>query len=226
MSIEISNVTKTYNTMGKRHTVFKNFNLTIERGVNWGIIGRNGAGKTTLLKLIAGGLQPDTGFIRRDMSVSWPLGYGGSLSSELTGRINCRFIARLYGKDPEEVTAYAAEWAELGQFMDWPVKTYSSGMRSRLSFALSMAVDFDCCLIDEGTSAGDARFRLKTQETLQERRSKSSLVIASHNLREVVNLCDRLVVLGGPQPEITDDVERRVKQYALELSGSAAGMDL
>jgi capsular polysaccharide transport system ATP-binding protein len=226
MSIEIANVGKTYNTLGRRHTVFKNFNLTIERGVNWGIIGRNGAGKSTLMRLIAGSLQPDTGYIRRNMSVSWPLGYGGSLAAELSGKVNCRFIARLYGKDPEEVTQRAGDWAELGQFMDWPVKTYSSGMKSRLSFALSMAVDFDCMLVDEGTSAGDARFRAKTQDALNERRSQASLVIASHNLKEITNLCDRVVVLGGPQPEITDDVERRVKQYAQELSGSAAGMDL
>ncbi|MGZ8362989.1 MAG: ABC transporter ATP-binding protein [Caulobacteraceae bacterium] len=226
MSIEISNVSKTYVTMGKRHTVFKNFNLTIERGVNWGVIGPNGAGKTTLLRMIAGALPPDTGHIKRNMSVSWPLGYGGSLNTSLTGRMNARFLARLYGKNPTEVERAAAEWSEIGKFMDWPVKTYSSGMRSRLAFALSIAIDFDCVLIDEGASAGDARFRAKSQEALEERRKRSSLLLVTHNLKEVTRLCDRLVVLGGPRPEITDDVERRVKRYAVELSGDARGMDL
>jgi capsular polysaccharide transport system ATP-binding protein len=109
--------------------------------------------------------------------------------------------------------------------MTWPMKTYSSGMRSRLAFALSMAIDFDCMIIDEGTSAGDARFRQKAEDALAERRRRSSLVIASHNLKEVMRLCDRLVVLGGAHPEITDDVERRVKEYAKQLTGSASGVD-
>ncbi len=226
MSIEISNVSKTFVTLGRRHTVYKNFNLTIERGVTWGVIGPNGSGKTTLLKLLAGALEPDTGYIRRNMSVSWPLGYSGGLSTNLTGNQNCRFIARLYGRDPTEVTRYAAEFAQLDHFMEWPLKTYSSGMRSRLAFALSMAIDFDCMIVDEGTSAGDARFRARAEEALVERRRRSSLVIASHNLKEVMRLCDRLVVLGGPHPEITDDVERRVKQYATELTGSALGVEL
>jgi capsular polysaccharide transport system ATP-binding protein len=225
MSIEISNVSKTFVTLGRKHTVYKNFNLTIERGVNWGIIGPNGSGKTTLLRLLAGALEPDTGFIRRNMSVSWPLGYSGGLSTNMTGTQNCRFIARLYGKDPGEVTRSAADFAQLDQFMSWPMKTYSSGMRSRLAFALSMAIDFDCMIVDEGTSAGDARFRQKAEDALAERRRRSSLVIASHNLKEVMRLCDRLVVLGGAHPEITDDVERRVKEYAKQLTGSAAGVD-
>ena len=226
MSIEISNVSKTYNTLGRKHTVFKNFNLTIEKGVNWGVIGPNGAGKTTLLKLIAGGLQPDTGHIRRNMSVSWPLGFGGGLSPNMSGINNCRFLARLYGRNPNDVERVAADWSELGKFMEWPVRTYSSGMKSRLAFGLSMAIDFDCMLIDEGMSAGDARFRGKAQASIEERRKHSSVLLVTHNLKEVVRLCDRLVVLGGPRPEITDDVARRVKEYAVQLSGDARGMDL
>lgn len=224
--IELANISKTYITLGRRHTVFKNFNWVVEPGINWGVIGPNGSGKTTLLRLIAGSLVPDTGIIRRTMSVSWPLGYSGGLSQNLTGVINCRFMARLYGKDPDEVTRFAADWSELGKFMDWPLKTYSTGMKSRLAFALSMAIDFDCLLIDEGMSAGDARFKAKAQDAIEERRKKSSLLLVTHSLKEVTRLCDRLVVLGGPRPEITDDVQRRVKQYAEELSGQARGMDL
>jgi capsular polysaccharide transport system ATP-binding protein len=226
MSIEIHNISKTYVTLGRRHTVYRNFNLTIERGVNWGVIGPNGSGKTTLLRMLAGGLVPDSGYILRNMSVSWPIGYSGGLSPNLTGVQNCRFLARLYNKDPNEVTAFAADFSQLGHFMDWPMKTYSSGMKSRLAFALSMAIDFDCMLIDEGTSAGDARFRAKTEALLDERKRRSSLVLVSHNLKEVMRMCDRLLVLGGPHPEITDDVEARVKAYAKELTGASEGVDL
>jgi capsular polysaccharide transport system ATP-binding protein len=224
--IEMKNVSKTYVTVGRRHTVFKNFNLKIDPGSNLGVIGPNGAGKSTLMKLLAGGLQPDTGHITRNMSVSWPLGYSGGISTSLTGVANCRFLARLYGKDPDEITRFAGEFSELKEFMDWPVKTYSSGMRSRLAFALSMAIDFDCLLIDEGMSAGDQFFRTKAQDALEERRLRSSLILASHNLREVIRLCDRLLVLGGPEPEFYEgDIEARVNQYAVEMSGRRDGLD-
>jgi capsular polysaccharide transport system ATP-binding protein len=224
--IELANVSKTYITVGRRHNVFRNFSLKIDPGHNLGIIGPNGAGKSTLMRLIAGGLQPDTGHIVRNMSVSWPLGYSGGVSASLTGIGNCRFMARLYGKDPDEVTRFATEFSELEKFMSWPVKTYSSGMRSRLAFALSMAIDFDCLLIDEGMSAGDQFFRTKAQEALEERRLRSSLILASHNLREVIRLCDRLLVLGGPEPEFYEgDIEARVNQYAVEMSGRRDGLD-
>ena len=224
--IEMRNVSKTYVTIGRRHTVFRNLNLRLEPGTNLGVIGPNGAGKSTLMKLIAGGIQPDTGHIIRNMSVSWPLGYSGGISTSLTGVANCRFLARLYGKDPDEITRFATEFSELKEFMTWPVKTYSSGMRSRLAFALSMAIDFDCLLIDEGMSAGDQFFRTKAQDALEERRLRSSLIMASHNLREIIRLCDRLLILGGPEPEYYEDnVEERVNQYAVEMSGRRDGLD-
>src|SRR5665213_2269569 len=125
--IEMTRVSKTYVTVGRRHNVFRDFNLRVDPGTNLGIIGPNGAGKSTLMKLIAGGLQPDTGRIVRNMSVSWPLGYAGGVSASLTGVANCRFLARLYGRDPDEVTRFTTEFSELADFMHWPVKTYSSG---------------------------------------------------------------------------------------------------
>jgi capsular polysaccharide transport system ATP-binding protein len=224
--IEMRGVSKTYVTVGRRHTVFRNFNLKIDPGSNLGVIGPNGAGKSTLMKLIAGGIQPDTGHITRNMSVSWPLGYSGGVATSLTGIANCRFLARLYGKDPDEIIRFTSDFSELKEFMTWPVKTYSSGMRSRLAFALSMAIDFDCLLIDEGMSAGDQFFRTKAQDALEERRLRSSLILASHNLKEVIRLCDRLVVLGGPEPEFYEgDIEERVNQYAVEMSGRRDGLD-
>jgi capsular polysaccharide transport system ATP-binding protein len=218
MSIDLINVSKTYVTVGRRKTVFKNFNLTIPRGVNFGVIGPNGAGKSTLLTMISGQLYPDTGRINRNMSVSWPVGYGGAAATNLTGRLNCRFIARLYGRDPKEVTEFVADLSELGHYMDWPVKTYSSGMRSRLNFALSMAIDFDLLLVDEGLSAGDVYFREKAERAIEMRRQRASMLLVTHNLAEVVKMCDQVLVLGGEKPELSSDVHLRVKEYMNEYS--------
>lgn len=147
MSIELINISKTFTTLGRRRTVFRNFNLLIPKGLNLGVIGPNGAGKSTLLSLLAGGMHADSGKIRRNMSVSWPIGYGGGVSLNVSGVVNCRFLARLYGKDPQQIVDFVTDFTELGEYMTWPVKTYSSGMRSRLNFALSMAIDFDLSLI-------------------------------------------------------------------------------
>jgi capsular polysaccharide transport system ATP-binding protein len=218
MSIELIKISKTYNTLGRRKVVFRNFNLTIPRGQNLGVIGANGSGKSTLLGMIAGGVQPDSGRIRRNMTVSWPIGYGGGVSPNLTGVTNCRFLARLYGRDPDEITRWVSDFSELKEYMDWPVKTYSSGMRSRLNFALSMAIDFDCTLVDEGMGAGDQFFRNKAEAAIEERRKRSSVVLVSHNLEEVIRLCDRVLVLGGETPEFSDDVEARVRRYADDMT--------
>ncbi len=218
MSIELVNISKTYVTLGRRKAVFKNFNLTIPKGLNLGVIGANGAGKSTLLGIIAGGINPDSGRVKRNMSVSWPIGYGGGVSSNLTGIVNCRFLARLFGKDPERIVDFVSDFSELEDYMHWPVKTYSSGMRSRLNFALSMAIDFDCTLVDEGMGAGDQFFRAKAEALIDERRKRSSFVLVTHNLVEVVRLCDKVLVLGGENPELCDNVPERVEQYIADMS--------
>jgi len=218
MSIELINVSKTFSTLGRRRTVFRNFNMVIPKGLNLGVIGPNGAGKSTLLSLLAGGLNPDSGKIRRNMSVSWPIGYSGGVSTALSGVVNCRFLARLYGKDPQKIVEFVSDFTELGEYMTWPVKTYSSGMRSRLNFALSMAIDFDCTLVDEGMGAGDQFFRAKAEALIEERRKRSSFVMVTHNLHEVVTHCDKVLVLGGRQPELCDNVEERVNQYIRDMT--------
>lgn len=222
MSLELFNISKTYVTLGRRKNVFRNFNLTIPRGLNLGVIGPNGSGKSTLLGILAGGINPDTGKIQRNMSVSWPIGYGGGVSNNLTGIVNCRFLARLYGKDPNKIIDFVREFSELGEYMSWPVKTYSSGMRGRLNFALSMAIDFDCTLVDEGMGAGDQFFRAKADALIEERRKRSSFVMVTHNLSEVVAHCDQVLVLGGPIPELCDNVDERVQQYIAEMTQRAA----
>jgi|WetSurMetagenome_2_1015567.scaffolds.fasta_scaffold55305_2 capsular polysaccharide transport system ATP-binding protein len=222
MSIELINISKTYVTLGRRRNVFRNFNLSIPPGLNLGVIGPNGSGKSTLLGILAGGIYPDTGKVLRRMSVSWPIGYGGGVASNLTGVVNCRFLARLYGRDPDKIVDFVTDFTELGEYMTWPVKTYSSGMRSRLNFALSMAIDFDCTLVDEGMGAGDQFFRTKAEALIEQRRKRSSFVMVTHNLIEVVNHCDQVLVLGGPEPELSDDVEGRVRQYIDEMTSRAA----
>ena len=218
MSIELINISKTFTTLGRRRVVFKNFSLTIPKGLNLGVIGANGTGKSTLLSILAGGLHPDSGKVRRNMSVSWPIGYSGGVSTNVTGVVNCRFLARLYGKDPQKIVDFVSDFTELGEYMTWPVKTYSSGMRSRLNFALSMAIDFDCTLVDEGMGAGDQFFRSKCEALIEERRKRSSFVLVTHNLPEVVAQCDKVLVLGGPEPELCDDVDERVKQYVRDMT--------
>jgi len=217
MSIELINISKSFVTLGRRRTVFRNFNLTIPKGLNLGVIGPNGSGKTTLLSMVAGGLQPDSGRIRRSMTVSWPIGYGGGVSTQATGIVNCRFLARLYGKDPKTIIDFVTDFTELGEYLTWPVKTYSSGMRSRLNFALSMAIDFDCTLVDEGMGAGDQFFRAKAEALIEERRKRTSFVLVTHNLPEVIQHCDKVLVLGGPEPELCDNVEDRVNQYIQDM---------
>ena len=218
MSIELVNISKTYNTLGRRRTVFKNFSLTIPKGINLGVIGANGSGKSTLLSIIAGGIQPDTGRVIRKMTVSWPIGYSGGVSVNLTGIVNCRFLARLYGKNPDDVVNFVSDFSELNEYMEWPVKTYSSGMRSRLNFALSMAIDFDCTLVDEGMGAGDQFFRNKAEALIEERRRRSTFVLVTHNLPEVVAHCDWVLVLGGPKPVLSDDVEGHVNRYIADMT--------
>ena len=218
MSIDLVNISKTYNTLGRRRSVFKNFSLTIPKGINLGVIGANGSGKSTLLGIIAGGIQPDTGRVIRKMTVSWPIGYSGGVSVNLTGIVNCRFLARLYGKNPDDVVRFVSDFSELNEYMEWPVKTYSSGMRSRLNFALSMAIDFDCTLVDEGMGAGDQFFRNKAEALIEERRRRSTFVLVTHNLPEVVAHCDWVLVLGGPKPILSDDVEGNVNRYIADMT--------
>ncbi len=226
MTIDIVNVSKSYVVFGKRHEVFRNLNLTLPRGRNTALIGPNGAGKSTLLRLIAGAEQPDQGYINRDIRLSWPIGFSGALNLALTGAANARFCARLYGRDPDEVVAFTADFAGLEDYMQWPVKAYSTGMRAKFAFALSMAIDFQCLLIDEILGVGDTAFRAKCAAALQERRSRCDIILVSHNLKDVMRLCDRVVILGGPRPIVSDDVRNTVKQYAMALGNVQEALEL
>lgn len=193
--IRMKSVSKTYPTRGGPVRVLKDVNLTLRHGERIGILGRNGAGKSTLIRLMSGAELPTSGQVQRDMSVSWPLAFGGAFQGSLTGYDNLRFICRIYGVDPEDKFGFVEEFSELGIYLREPVKTYSSGMRARLAFAISMVIEFDCFLIDEIVAVGDARFHTKCHHELFEKRGDRAMIIVSHNAEYVREHCTRAAVL-------------------------------
>ncbi len=193
--LTLQQVFKSYPLQGRTLPVLRGIDLTVESGQKVAILGRNGAGKSTLIRLIGGLEKPDSGYIASKMSVSWPLGHAGGMQGSLTGLDNVYFLSRIYGINPKGVTQYVSDFTELGQFLHEPVKTYSAGMRGRLAFALSMAFDFDCLLIDEGLSAGDSRFTQRCQDALQQRKDKA-IVMVSHSQASIKEFCDQAYVLN------------------------------
>ncbi|MDR1660041.1 MAG: ABC transporter ATP-binding protein [Desulfovibrio sp.] len=182
-------------------------------GVNVGILGRNGAGKSTLLRIIGGSEAPDSGTVAREARISWPIGFAGGFNSKLSGRENLRFICRLYNEDYNKVCAFVEEFSELGEYMDMPVFTYSSGMRAKINFGASMAFNFDYYLIDEVTAVGDASFKKKSEAIFQERRKNATLIMVSHSMGTVRALCDRLLVLHGGKLREFDSPDAAVQFY-------------
>jgi capsular polysaccharide transport system ATP-binding protein len=210
--IRVSNLTKSFCYKGKWVTVLSDLNFTIETGQSVAVLGANGAGKSSLLRLLGGIDQPDCGTIESDCNVSWPVGLAGGFQGSLTGRENVSFVSKIYA-DPSDIESkvrYVEEFAELGVYFDRPFKTYSSGMRSRLAFGLSMAFDFDVYLIDEVTNAGDQRFREKSKNLLLEKRKTSDFLMVDHNLWGLKLHCDRAFLLENGRIEQFDDLEEAI----------------
>jgi capsular polysaccharide transport system ATP-binding protein len=207
-------LTKSYPMGSGRKHVLKGVNLQIAPGEHLGFLGRNGAGKTTLIKLLGGVEMPTSGKVRRHMSVSWPLGFGGGFQGSLTGYDNARFIARIYGRNYSELREFVEDFSELGAQLKMPVKTYSSGMRARLAFALSLAIEFDCYLIDEVIMVGDQNFHKKCHYELFEKRADRALVFASHSAELVREFCNRALVLDQGYAKIYPDVNEALDVYA------------
>ena len=205
--ISIQNVAKTYNTRQGDRTVLSDINMTVNVGDRYGILGRNGSGKSTLIRLISGAEQPSTGEIKRSMSVSWPLAFSGAFQGSLTGLDNVRFVCRVYGVDIESAIPFVEDFAELGLYLYEPVKKYSSGMRARLAFAISMAVEFDCFLIDEIVAVGDSRFREKCHEELYVKRRDRAMIIVSHDAAYIREHCNHAAVLIDGKLHTFDEVE-------------------
>ncbi|WP_175882155.1 ATP-binding cassette domain-containing protein [Burkholderia sp. BCC0044] len=205
--IELDDVRKYYSTRNGQRLVLDGVNLTINPGERIGILGRNGAGKSTIIRLISGSELPSSGRISRSMSVSWPLAFSGGFQGSLTGLDNLRFVCRIYQASFENALPFVEEFSELGEYLREPVKKYSSGMRARLAFAISMAVEFDCFLIDEVIAVGDRRFHEKCKYELFERRKDRAMILVSHDAITVKEYCDRACVLEGGRLHHFDDVE-------------------
>jgi capsular polysaccharide transport system ATP-binding protein len=195
--IELRNVSKVYNTRSGPKKVLDCINLTIQPGQKLGILGCNGAGKSTLIRLISGAEKPSSGKILRQMSVSWPLAFAGGFQGSLTGADNLRFICRVYRADYQAARRFVESFSELARYFREPFKTYSSGMRSRLAFAISMAIEFDCFLIDEIISVGDARFIEKCNSELFIKRKDRAIILVSHQPTTIQSACDSAVVLSA-----------------------------
>jgi capsular polysaccharide transport system ATP-binding protein len=193
--IELLELSKTFRKSGVRTRVVHRANLTIRSGETVGLLGRNGAGKSTLLRMISGLVQPDSGSINLQGKVSWPVGFQGSFHPDLSGAENVRFVARLYRMNAEWMTQFVREFSELGVHYNLPFRSYSSGMRARLAFALSVAIPFDTYLIDEITSVGDAAFREKCERTLTQRLDESGALIVSHSMEFLRRTCHSGVVM-------------------------------
>ena len=211
--IEFRNVSKSYDIKKGKNVILKNVSFNFPKSQNIGVLGVNGAGKSTLLRLIAGSEYADSGKIIRKGRFSWPLGFTGSFHRELTGIENLRFACRIYGCDIKFVTEYVKDFSELGKYIEEPIKTYSSGMRSRLAFALSMAIDFEVYLVDEIMGVGDKGFQKKCRDTFEKKREHSSIIMVSHNMKTIKEYSDVAFLLTGEKLEIHDDVNHAIDIY-------------
>ncbi|MGF1642263.1 MAG: ABC transporter ATP-binding protein [Thiotrichales bacterium] len=213
--IELKALTKSYRTRAGRHYVFRDLNLTIPTGANVGLLGRNGAGKSTLMRILGGIDFPDTGEVLTTKRVSWPLALSGGFQGSLSGRENVKFVCRVYGREHEleEKVNWIKSFSELDDYFEEPVKSYSSGMKSRLAFAMSMAFDFDVYLVDEITAVGDQAFRDKSRQAFADMRERASIIMVSHDLGTLQKQCDAGIVLEAGEARYFDRIDDAVQCY-------------
>lgn len=211
--IAVDNVSKHYLTRSGVNTILDGVTFTIKKGEKVGILGRNGSGKSTLIRLLGGVEKPDQGSIHRNMSVSWPLAFSGAFQGSLSGLDNLRFICRVYGTSIDDKIKLVQDFSELGAYLREPVKTYSSGMKARLGFALSLAIEFDCYLIDEVMAVGDSRFKEKSEYELFEKRKDRSYIMVSHQPQQIRKHCDILYVLDQKTLKRFDDADEAYRFY-------------
>ncbi|QHD69754.1 ATP-binding cassette domain-containing protein [Sphingobium yanoikuyae] len=207
-----SNLTKSYTHGNRRKDVLKGVNFCVNRGDRVGLLGRNGAGKSTLIKLLGGVEMPTSGKVIRKMTMSWPLGFTGAFQGSLTGYDNARFIARIYERKYADIRQYVEDFTELGKQLHMPVKTYSSGMRARLAFALSLAIEFECYLIDEVILVGDQNFQRKCHTEMFGKMQDRTMIVASHSPDFIMANCNKAIILKDGTAEMHEDMD-----YAMHL---------
>jgi len=216
--IRFENLSKWFWVGRQRKTVIDRLNLTLPKGKSLALLGRNGAGKSTLMQIIAGNLRPDAGRVISDGTISWPVGFAGAFHPDLSGLQNTRFIARVYGVDSEALIYFVRDFAELGAHYAMPVRTYSAGMRSRLTFGLSMGIKFDTYLVDEVTAAGDAAFRAKSKAVFRDRMASSGAIMVNHNLGELREYCTAALVLENGRLQYFDDLDAAIALHRTMIS--------
>ena len=216
--IHLENVSKRYRTGSGWKTVLENVSLDFPVGRSVGILGLNGAGKTTLVRIIGKAEPPDTGRVRCNARVSWPLGYAGGFQGNLTARENARFVARIYGEDPAYIEDFTLAFSELGNYFDEPLKSYSAGMQSRFAFSVSLACNFEYYLVDEAMETGDARYREKFRRAFEERRAEASVILVSHNEQTIRRNCDMAAILHEGSLVLYDDLKEALHQYNFLLN--------
>jgi capsular polysaccharide transport system ATP-binding protein len=220
--IRLESLTKSYLTLRGRKFVFRDLSLEIPSGLNVGLIGRNGAGKSTLMRLLSAVDLPDSGDIKTAASLSWPVGLTGGMQSNLTGLDNVKFVCRIHGVRGDAMRdkiRYVKEFAQLGDYFEQPVSSYSSGMRARLAFGTSMAFDFNYYLIDEILAVGDATFKAKSRKVFAERMQKSNVILVSHNMNLIRKMCNAVLFLDAGRGTLFRDVEQGIAAY--EAGGEA-----
>ena len=211
--IRLIDLEKSFLLNGYRHTVLKKTNAVFPTGVSVGLLGRNGAGKSTLLKMIAGTLDPSAGRIESTGTISWPVGFAGSFHPDLTGSQNVKFVARVYGVDTDGLAAYVEDFAGLGHHFHMACRSYSSGMRSRLAFGVSMGIRFDTYLVDEVTSVGDANFQHLSKKVFNARIGESGAIVVSHSMGLIKDMCSVGAVLHEGELTFFDDVTEAIRVH-------------
>jgi len=215
--IVLENLTKTFWLHGQRKVVLRGADAVFPSRVSIGLLGRNGAGKSTLLQLIGGSILPTSGRILSDGRISFPVGFSASFHPDMTGAQNVRFVARIYGVDTEELIAYVEDFAEIGRHFHLPIRSYSSGMRSRLTFGLSMGLKFDTYLIDEVTSVGDAAFRQKSEDVFADRMRNAGAILVSHVMPTVLQMCQAGAVLERGKLTYYPDIREAIDVHEFNM---------
>ena len=211
--IQLERLHKYYRIDRLKKVVLRDVNFNFQAGRSYGILGINGAGKSTLMRLLAGAELPNRGRVRKSVRVSWPLGFAGGLHPGMTGRENIKFVARVYGENVRRVVDFVEDFAEIGPYIDAPVRTYSSGMGARMAYGLSMAINFECYLIDETMAVGDARFAARCKSEFDKRKAVSDIVMISHNTIAMQEYCQHGLVLANAELQYFPNVDDAIETY-------------